>query len=199
MSANPPTANESPSALYVQAMEQARRYIQGVRSGQWSGPTPCSEWDVRQVVNHLVGENLWAEELFHGRNIAEVGDRLEGDLVDDDPAAAYARSVEVVRAAVQAPGAMEATCHLSFGDFPGSEYARQLFLDTLVHGWDVAKATGQDTALDPRLVAAAYPIAENMAPAGRGAGASAPSRGMGCPHLFPSLFCRENHETRSWG
>ncbi len=90
--------------------------------------------------------------------------------MDDDPAAAYARSVEVVRAAVQAPGAMEATCHLSFGDFPGSEYARQLFLDTLVHGWDVAKATGQDTALDPRLVAAAYPIAENMAPAGRGAG-----------------------------
>jgi uncharacterized protein (TIGR03086 family) len=65
---------------------------------------------------------------------------------------------------------MDATCHLSFGDYSGSEYAGQLLLDTLVHGWDIAKATGQDTRLDPELVSACLPIAEQLTSQFRSAG-----------------------------
>src|SRR5437868_15351255 len=132
-----PTTGE----LYVQAMAATRRYIEGVRADQWHGPTPCAEWDVKQVANHLIGENLWAGELFAARTIAEVGNRLDGDLAGDDPGAAYGASVKVATDAVTAPGAMESTCHLSFGDFSGADYAAQLFMDTLIHGWDIAQAT----------------------------------------------------------
>jgi uncharacterized protein (TIGR03086 family) len=161
-----PTAGE----LYVKAMGGASSYIDGVRADQWHGPTPCSEWDVKEVANHIIGENLWAGELFKGKTIAEVGNALDGDLAGEDPAAAYRTSVTVAAEVVSAPGAMEATCHLSFGDFSGSDYAEQLFMDTLIHGWDIAKATGQDTRLDPELVSACLPIARQLTGAYRAAG-----------------------------
>lgn len=162
-----------PGQLYARAMESTRRYVAGVRADQWTLPTPCTDWNVRDVVNHLVGENLWAGELFQGKTIPEVGDRLDGDLVGDDPLGAYERSMEVARAVVQAPGAMQATCHLSFGPTPGAEYASQLFLDALIHGWDIAKGSGQDTRLDVSLVEACLPQAEAIPDEARTAGAFA--------------------------
>ncbi len=54
---------------------------------------------------------------------------------------------------------MEVTCDLSFGPTPGAEYTSQLFLDMLIHGWDIAKATKQDTRLEPDLVSACFPVA----------------------------------------
>jgi uncharacterized protein (TIGR03086 family) len=156
------TTGATTGNLYVRAMDAARTYLDGVASGQWHDPTPCTEWDLKQVANHIIGENLWAAELFKGQTIAEVGSRLDGDLAGDDPAAAYAASVSSARAAVTAPGAMEMTCHLSFGDYSGSDYAAQLLLDTVVHGWDIAKASGQDTRLDRELVGACLPIATEL-------------------------------------
>jgi uncharacterized protein (TIGR03086 family) len=153
-----PTTGE----LYVKAMGKTRDYLNGVRPAQWAEPTPCSEWDVKQIANHIIGENLWAAELFQGRTIAEVGTRLDGDLASDDPAGAYRASVDAATAAVSTPGAMQTVCHLSFGDFSGSDYAAQLLLDTVVHGWDIAQATAQDTRLDPELVAACLPLAEQF-------------------------------------
>ncbi len=148
--------------LYVKAMEATGRFVSAVRPDQWHVPTPDTEWDMHTLANHVTSENFWAAELFQGKTIAEVGNRLDGDLLKDDPIGAYSRSVEAARAQVLKPGAMEITTHLSFGDFPGSEYAKQLFLDLLVHGWDVAKAGGQDTRLDPALVERCIPIAEEM-------------------------------------
>ena len=49
------------------------------------GATPCTEWDVRALVNHVLGEIRWAVPLFAGSTIAEVGDRFDGDLLGDDP------------------------------------------------------------------------------------------------------------------
>jgi uncharacterized protein (TIGR03086 family) len=151
-------------------MESTRVYVDGVKTDQWHGSTPCSEWDVTQVVNHVISENLWAAELFQGKTIGEVGGRLDGDLAGDNPGPAYAASVEAATPFVSAPGAMQTTCHLSFGDYSGSDYAAQLFMDLLVHGWDVARATGQDARLDPDLVQACLPIAEQLTTQFRSAG-----------------------------
>ena len=156
--------------LYVSAMAKTRAYIDAVRDDQWHLPTPCSEWDVKQVVNHIIGENLWAGELFQGKTIQEVGSRLDGDLAGNNPAAAYRDSVTVASEAVTAPGAMEVTCHLSFGDYSGSDYAAQLFMDALIHGWDIARATAQDTRLGADLVEACLPIAVELARQFRSAG-----------------------------
>jgi len=156
--------------LYVRAMNATRARIDAVRSDQWNAATPCTEWNVKQVTNHLIGENLWAVELLQGKTIAEVGNRLDGDLAGDNPAGAYADSVRSASLVCAAPGAMEATCHLSFGDYSGADYAAQLFMDALIHGWDIAKATGQDTRLDPQLVEACMPIAEELTNQFRSAG-----------------------------
>jgi uncharacterized protein (TIGR03086 family) len=160
----------TPGDLYVRAMASTQRYIGAVREGQWHAPTPCSEWDVMQIANHVIGENLWAAELLGGKTIEQVGNRLDGDLTRDDPIRAYENSVAAARAAANAPGAMDGTCHLSFGDFSGADYSTQLFMDLLVHGWDIAKATGQDTRLDPELVAACLPIAQQLTSQWRSAG-----------------------------
>ncbi len=166
MTTTRPTTGE----LYVRAMESTRVFVDGVKTDEWHRPTPCSEWDVKQVANHIIGENLWAAELFQGKTIAEVGSRLDGDLAGDDPARAYAVSVEASTPVVSATDAMETTCHLSFGDYPGSDYAAQLFMDLLVHGWDIARATGQDSRLDPDLVRACLPVAEQLTTQFRSAG-----------------------------
>jgi uncharacterized protein (TIGR03086 family) len=160
----------TPGALYIKAMTATSGLLDAVRPDQWGGPTPCTEWNVKQIANHIIGENLWAVELYQGKTIADVGTALDGDLTGDDPAVAYRRSVTVASAAVTAPGAMEATCHLSFGDHSGFDYAAQLFMDALIHGWDIAKATGQNTRLDPDLVGACMPIAELLTGQFRSAG-----------------------------
>jgi uncharacterized protein (TIGR03086 family) len=164
------TTGATTGELYIRAMGATRACLKGVGSGQWHVPTPCSEWDLKQIANHIIGENLWAAELFQGRTITDVGTRLDGDLAGDDPAAAYAASVGPASEAVSPPGAMETICHLSFGDYSGSDYAAQLLLDTVVHGWDIARASGQETRLDPDLVAACLPIARELTTQFRSAG-----------------------------
>jgi uncharacterized protein (TIGR03086 family) len=164
-------ASPTTGDLYVKSMAGTRAYIDAVRGDQWHAPTPCTDWDVKQIANHIIGENLWAGEILEGKTIAEVGSKFDGDLAGQDPATAYQGSVKVATDAVSAPGAMQVTCHLSFGDFSGADYAAQLFMDTLIHGWDIAKATGQDTRLDPDLVAACMPIAQLITSMARGSGA----------------------------
>ncbi len=162
--------NPTPGELYVKAMAATQRFMDGVRADQWQAPTPNTEWDVKQVGNHIIGENLWAAELLRGKTIAEVGNKFDGDLAGSDPAAAYRASVSVATDAVTAPRAMETICHLSFGDFSGADYSAQLFLDLLIHGWDIAKATQQDTRLPPDLVEACIPIAQQITTMARSTG-----------------------------
>ena len=130
--------------------------VTGVGPGQWHDSTPCSEWDVRTLVHHLLYEQYWVPPLFEGLGIEQVGDRFEGDLMGDDASAwpgLLASSIEQAHAAVAQPGALDRTVHLSFGDVPGREYAIQLIADLAIHGWDLAQATGQDATLDPDTVA----------------------------------------------
>jgi uncharacterized protein (TIGR03086 family) len=70
-----------------------------------------------------------------------------------------ASSVEQVHAVAQ-PGALDRTVHLSFGDVSGREYVLQLTADLAIHAWDLARATGQDAALDPGAVALLLPWTE---------------------------------------
>ena len=90
--------------------------------GNWTAATPCADWDVRELVNHVVGEDRWTKPLVDGRTIADVGNYLDGDLLGDQPVDA--------------------------------QYILQLTADHLIHGWDLAVATGQDRELDPELVGA---------------------------------------------
>jgi len=135
----------------------------GVGAGQWHDPTPCSEWDVRTLVHHLLYEQRWVPPLFEGLTIADAGDRFEGDLLGGEAQAwpgLLASAIEEAHAAVTQPGALARTVHLSFGDVPGQEYVLQLTADLAIHAWDLARATGQDDTLDPGAVGLLLPWTE---------------------------------------
>jgi uncharacterized protein (TIGR03086 family) len=159
------------AALHEQALASTRRYVAGTNLDQMGDPTPCEGWDVRALLNHIVSGNEWAAELAAGKTIDEVGDRLDGDVVGDDPVAAYDASADRAAAAFNAPGALEAPCAVSYGPVPGEVYAGHRFIDVLIHGWDLAKATDQDTALDPALVDACWRVIEPQADLLVGSGA----------------------------
>ncbi|HZP27865.1 MAG TPA: TIGR03086 family metal-binding protein [Acidimicrobiia bacterium] len=146
--------------VHARALESARRSIAGVDASQWDAPSACAGWDVRALVNHIVSGNLWVPELVGGKTIAEVGDRLDGDVLGDDPVAAYDGSAAAAAAAFRAPGAMDTPVAVSYGPVPGSVYCGHRFIDVLIHGWDVARSTGQDTTLDPALVEACREVVE---------------------------------------
>lgn len=109
---------------------------------------------MRDLVNHVVVGNLWAAELASGSTIEAVGDRFDGDQLGVDAVGAFDASAEVAAAAFEAPGALDAPCAVSYGPVPGSVYAGHRLIDVLVHGWDVAVATGQPAVLEADLVAA---------------------------------------------
>jgi uncharacterized protein (TIGR03086 family) len=142
--------------LHRRAVDEFGRRVHAIREDQWSHPTPCTEWDVHHLVNHLVNENRWTPPLMAGRSIEQVGDRFDGDLLGDDPKAAWDDAARAALDAIGAPGAMARTVHLSFGDHPGEEYAWQLFVDHLIHAWDLARAIAADEKLDPELVDVCY-------------------------------------------
>src|SRR5499427_573583 len=160
--------------LHAQALDATGRIVGAVSADRWDAATPCPGWDARALVNHLVSGNLWAAELAAGGTIEGVGTRLDGDLLGDDPAGAYAESAAAAAAVFRRPCALDAPCAVSYGPVPGSVYAGHRFLDVLVHGWDLAVANGQDYALDPQLMEACRQIMEPQLEAFRSAGALGP-------------------------
>ena len=158
---------------HARALDATGRVVAAIPAGCWQIATPCADWDVRGLVNHLVSGNLWAAELGAGRTIEEVGDRLDGDRLGDDPPAAYAASAKAASDVFGRPGALEAPCAVSYGPVPGSVYAGHRFIDILIHGWDLATATGQDAALDDDLVEACRQIAKPQVDMLRASGAFA--------------------------
>ena len=160
--------------LHARTLDETRRYVAGIKDDQWDDDTPCPGWNVRDVLNHLVGGNLWVAPLVSGKTIDEVGDRYDGDVLGLDPLAAYDASATSAAEAFRAPGALQAPCAVSYGPIPGETYAGHRFVDVLVHGWDLAKATGQDTRLDPALVQACLDVVEPEADIWREAGVFGP-------------------------
>src|SRR5690242_19874089 len=113
-------------AAYRRALGGFGDLVTRVGADQWSRPTPCQAWSVRELVNHIVYEDRWTVPLINGASLGSVGNRYEGDLLGDDPVAATRDALAEAVAAVSAPGALERTVELSFGTTPAPEYVRQL-------------------------------------------------------------------------
>ena len=138
--------------LHERCVEEFTGRVRRVRDDQWDEPTPCSEWAVRDLVNHMVYEDLWTVPLMAGQRIADVGDRFDGDVLGADPVATAERAAAEAVAAVGEPVREGRIVHLSFGDEPADEYAMQLAADHLIHAWDLAAATGTGERLPAELV-----------------------------------------------
>jgi uncharacterized protein (TIGR03086 family) len=160
-------------AMFRRAVAEFDARLQQVGDQDWQTATPDEEWSVRDLVSHVVGEDLWAPPLLAGSTIAEVGDRFDGDVLGAEPKTAWTLASAAAVKAVEEDGAMDRIVHLSFGDFAGREYAMQMFADHLIHAWDLARAIGADDRLDNALVASCSIWFDSAEDAYRGAGAIA--------------------------
>jgi len=155
------------------AIEVFDRAMHKVGLTDWDSPTPCAGWSVRDLVNHIVAEQLWVPDLLAGHTIEEVGDKYDGDQLHDDPTHAWGAASSTARAAWLEPGAGDRTVHLSFGDTDAREYGWQLTTDLAVHGWDLATALGADAGIDDELATAILAYVEPQASAWSGTSAFA--------------------------
>ncbi|MFJ9776198.1 TIGR03086 family metal-binding protein [Kitasatospora sp. NPDC101157] len=137
---------------YSEALAAFDERVRLITPDRWDSPTPCADWSVRDLVNHLTAEQLWVPELLMGTTTGEVGSRFDGDVLGDDPVAAWAAAAEAARRAWEVPGATELTVHLSFGDVSGQDYLDQLTTDLVIHAWDLAEGIGKHTRLPGDLV-----------------------------------------------
>jgi uncharacterized protein (TIGR03086 family) len=141
--------------LFGRALARFGHHVHAVGDGQWHLPTPCAEWDVHQLINHLVSENGWMPPLLAGGTVEEVGTRLDGDLLGEDPKGAWeGAAAEAGRAVRETP--LDRTVHLSGRDVPASQYVFEVFADLAIHAWDLAQAIGADGTIDPDVVEVVY-------------------------------------------
>ena len=133
------------------------RVVAGISASQLGLATPCTEWDVRALLNHLLGTlSLGTALLSDTAPAVEMAPGglpvrdLVGDAADDDIAAAYRGRVDTLLAA-GGDDALRRVHDTPFGEMPGAVLAGFTTVDILVHGWDLAIATGQQPGIDDRL------------------------------------------------
>lgn len=127
------------------------------RVTDWSAPTPDIDWDVHQLVEHVIDEQRSAPLLLVGRSAGEVRSRLQ-PLAND-------LTVEWERASSAALAAwddadLQRAVQLSYDTVSAEEFLREQVADIVVHTWDLARALGCDERLDDDLVAAAWSVFE---------------------------------------
>jgi len=142
--------------IYRRAVEEFGRRVEAVGADQWSNATPCTEWTVRDLVNHVVSEDKWVVPLLAGQSLEEVGDRFDGDLLGDDPQGSWKQTRSDALDATSDDDVARRTVSLSRGPTSADVYLQEVAADNVIHGWDLAKGSGGDAAIDPELAEFAY-------------------------------------------
>jgi uncharacterized protein (TIGR03086 family) len=138
-----PTGEELVDML-GRTLDQTGGVIATVKPDQAGLPTPCASFDVRELLNHSVYDAKMFAETGQGLPRPPAGE----DLIDDDWAGAYDATAAALLAVWEQPGATEGTISIPQGELPKTWRLGQQIANFAVHGWDVAKATGQPTELD---------------------------------------------------
>lgn len=132
--------------LFARATARGRDVMARVSAEQFGLPTPCSEWSVQELIDHMVGSTEYLLASLEGREPAPVS----GAGVAD-----YEAGRAGALAGLAVPGALERTCRSPLGfDWTIGQATAGTFMDNLIHTWDLATATGQDPSLDAELVEA---------------------------------------------
>jgi uncharacterized protein (TIGR03086 family) len=150
-------------AAFERAVVSTAEIVKATPNDKLDAPTPCSEWDVRALLNHVIGTLWLAEGLLADqapRFPMAPGELPSADLAGDDPTATYAEASTAALAAAGAGDALTRTHVTPLGEMPGPALAGFTTLDILVHGWDLARATNQPSDLDGRLAAHVLGFAE---------------------------------------
>jgi len=156
-------------SLFNEAVKEASGCVLRVEPEQLGNATPCTDWDLRELVNHMMNELSWIPDLLAGKTIAEVGSKYDGDLVGDDASGSWRRTLMRAMDAV-AEADSQTTVHLSYGDFPAEHYIRESGADMLIHGWDVGQAINCSVIFDKQLAQAVFDFVKPRAEEFRASG-----------------------------
>jgi uncharacterized protein (TIGR03086 family) len=124
------------------------RLVEGTRPDQLDDPTPCSDYKVRDLINHVAsGATMFAIAFDQGAVPDEELGSLFGDVLGDDYKGALAAAMEKASTAFTRPGALEGDVVLPFGTFARKDALGLAVFDVMVHAWDLASSTGQELRL----------------------------------------------------
>src|SRR4051794_15475789 len=142
------TGAADPRPLYRDALAWVRDLAAHVPAARLTGPTPCPEWDVRGLLGHLVAT------VDRARVIGEGGDpnvmpRVVAGVADDEWVDALAAAEDKAAAVWADDARLDALVTVPWGQVPGRAALFGYLREALVHGWDLAVATGQDVEADP--------------------------------------------------
>ena len=145
--------------LYTSTADRAAELLARVGKPQLSASTPCAEWTVKDLVNHLIGGQFMFGQALAGAPFApgEAVDFTNGDL-----AASFRSATEVIAKAMADPGLASATAALPFGPVPATQAAGIALFEAYVHTWDLARALNTTVTLDSNATAAVNEIAKGV-------------------------------------
>src|SRR3712207_1604924 len=130
------------------AVEDTRSVISAVRPEDMAKPTPCSEWDVRALVAHMVGVCQAFTLVLRGGTMDAVVAKGAATYEGDDAIAAYEWAADEAMREWEAPGALENSLQLPFGATPAAMAITIFTSDQAIHAWDLAKALGRPHQID---------------------------------------------------
>jgi len=130
-----------------QAIAAARGVLENVQADQLQNATPCASWDVSALINHMVG----GQKFFTAAMNDQPPSQDETNWAGQDYLAAFDEASQQTVEAFSAEGALDKTVNAPFGQVPGQAFLGLTMTDTFTHAWDLAKATGQNTDLNPHL------------------------------------------------
>jgi uncharacterized protein (TIGR03086 family) len=136
--------------------------VHAVAADQWGVATPCAEWDVATLVDHVLDEHLWVPPLVGGHDLATAGGIVESAkrTIGTDRAAAWDAAALDSQRAFGEPGALDRDVTLSRGSTPATDYIGEMIADLTIHGWDLGQAIGVRERLPDELVQFVFPLAE---------------------------------------
>lgn len=137
---------------YERSCTAFEHVLREVRADQWAEPTPCTEWTVRLLVNHMTQGNRNYVFLLDGGAGAEMLRRRGQDVLGDDPVAAFTRAATECAAAFRRPGVLDRVVDYPLGRVSAAQALAVRTADSVVHTWDLARAIGADETLDAEMV-----------------------------------------------
>jgi uncharacterized protein (TIGR03086 family) len=146
-----------------QALAETGSVLANVSRGQMDQPTPCASWKVRDLVNHVAASPAYFAVVAES-GTAPLERDAGPDLSGGDFSGTFDDDAKRAVAAFRADGAMEKMMTLPFGQMDGGHYVFVASIDMFTHAWDLAKATGQPTDLNPQLAAQLLEVARAALP-----------------------------------
>ena len=142
-----------PKTQATTAVQILTPLVDGTRADQLGNQTPCSEWTVRDLLNHVIGGGHMFASGLRGETFAPGGPT---DLVGDDPSAAFHAAIDSFSSALAGTDDLGQSVSLPFGTLPAAAALQLAAGDLLVHSWDLAQATGQPFDPPTEIVEASY-------------------------------------------